>query len=358
MNDRIFDVAVVGGGPAGTIFTAELAHALPTLKIALIDGQNEKRRKVCGGLLSPDAQKVLARLGLTLPKEVLSDPQIFDVVTIDLEKRLTRRYQRHYLNMDRYAFDRWLLSFLPKEVEQIGGRCTEISYDSGLARLSVNTDQGKQEISARYVVGADGASSVVRKKLFSKSPYKYVSIQQHFRCDAKLLPPYSCVFDPATSDSCSWTIRKDGYVIFGGAFKAKGCREAYECQRERFEAFIGAPFGEAKKTEACLVSSPRTAKDLVLSDRNGKAFLIGEAAGFISSSSFEGISYAMLSGKLLAEAFCESSPKEIKKAYEKKTRKMRLKLRFKIFKRAVLCSPFLRRMIMKSGIASMKRFEE
>ena len=44
---------------------------------------------------------LLARYDITLPKDVLVDPQIFSVKTIDLEAGLVRHYQRTYLNMDR-----------------------------------------------------------------------------------------------------------------------------------------------------------------------------------------------------------------------------------------------------------------
>ena len=101
---------VIGAGPAGSMLAAQLADKAPHLRLALIDGSSKDNPKVCGGLLSPTAQKVFSRLGITLPTQILSDPQIFDVATMDLCSKLKRNYQRHYLNMDRYAFDRWLLS--------------------------------------------------------------------------------------------------------------------------------------------------------------------------------------------------------------------------------------------------------
>ena len=79
-----FDAAVIGAGPAGAVFAAALAERCPQKRILLIDGQTETRKKPCGGLLAPDAQKVLASLGLTLPNAVLADPQIFAVDTLDL----------------------------------------------------------------------------------------------------------------------------------------------------------------------------------------------------------------------------------------------------------------------------------
>ena len=102
-----YDVAVIGAGPAGAIFAKELALTSTDMKILLLDGSS-KSDKVCGGLLAPDAQEAFAKLGLTLPKEVLADPQIFAVETVDLGAEYTRCYQRHYLNMSRSDFDKWL----------------------------------------------------------------------------------------------------------------------------------------------------------------------------------------------------------------------------------------------------------
>ena len=70
--------------------------------------------------------KALARFDLTLPKEVLVDPQIFAVRTIDLKTRQQRYYQRMYINVDRAKFDRWLLGLVPDTVEIRRGRCTDI----------------------------------------------------------------------------------------------------------------------------------------------------------------------------------------------------------------------------------------
>ena len=361
MAENRYDVAIIGGGPAGAVFARELAELLPSLRILLVDGQSRENAKVCGGLLAPDAQRIFAMMGLTLPKEILADPQIFDVETIDLEKRQVRYYQRHYLNMDRYAFDKWLISLIPPAVDVVEGRCEGIFREADGYRLDLRIQGHVQTASATYAVGADGASSVVRRTCFKERhlPKKYVAIQQHFPYAAvrngDRLPPYSCIFDPYTSDSCSWTIRKEGIVIFGGAFEPKGCREAFERQKARLEAFLDVHFGESVKTEACQVTSPRRSRDLCPGKEH--VLLVGEAAGFISASSFEGISSGVLSGRLLAEAFAEGMDADrVLPLYAKKTRKLRAKLRRKMQKRRVLCSPFLRWCIMKSGVQSIKKY--
>ena len=97
-----YQIAIIGGGPAG----ATLGRLLPKgLSAILIDKKRAKGgfEKPCGGLLAPDAQKALSKYEITLPKSILVDPQIFSVKTIDLASGLVRHYQRCYINLDRQA---------------------------------------------------------------------------------------------------------------------------------------------------------------------------------------------------------------------------------------------------------------
>ena len=347
-----YDIAIIGGGPAGATFARSIALCRPELKIVLVDKKPKTGSKVCGGLLAPDAQKVLAQFDLSLPKSILADPQIFDVKTMDLATGVSRSYQRHYLNMDRGKFDCWLLSLIPDHVDIIDGRC--VSIEKGFL-LHIETDQGVLQIRSKYLVGADGGSSIVRRTFFSPPRKQYVAIQEYFPDPEAKTPNYSCVFDPETSESCSWTIRKDGYFIFGGAFDKNGCRAAYEKQRSRLEAYLAVDFGEPVKREACLLTSIRGAGDLILG--KGRVFLLGEAAGLVSPSSFEGFSSAFTSGKYLADAFAaHMDEKRILRCYKRKTQKLQLKLLCKIPKMKILCSPFLRGLIMRSGISSIQKY--
>ena len=126
ISNDIYDIAVIGAGPAGAVFVKEIAASRPELKILLVDGQAQNTAKPCGGLLAPDAQKLLARFDLALPKSILEDPQ-----------GLVRYYQRHYLNMDRAAFDAWLVSLIPPHVSIKKARCREIKKSDGLYDLSL-----------------------------------------------------------------------------------------------------------------------------------------------------------------------------------------------------------------------------
>lgn len=346
-----FDIAIIGGGPAG----ATLARLLDKkFRVILIDGKTTEEnsfRKCCGGLLSPDAQKAFAEFDLTLPKDILVDPQIFSVRTIDLQTKQERHYQRFYMNLDRHKFDLWLESLIPQNVERFYGRCKEIVLQDNVYRLECNSNDGsKKTVSAKQIVGADGGNSIVRKFIYpNKKIRRYTAIQQWFR-EENAKPFYSCIFDPATSDCCSWSISKDNVFIYGGAFEPKDCRMMFEIQKQRLSDY-GFKFGEILKTEACVVLRPKSPFDVCAGKNN--AFLIGEAAGLISPSSLEGISFAVNSAKILADILNQNKKSAVK-VYEKKLIPMRIKIFTKVLKCPFMYVPALRKLIMKSGFSSIK----
>jgi len=347
----IYDIAIIGAGPAGST----IARLLPeNTKAVIIDRKNDGLNsfsKPCGGLLSTDAQKSLSAFALTLPKEILVDPQIFSVKTIDLKTGLIRHYQRFYINLDRHKFDRWLFSLIPERVEKLEAEVTAVSGDNGNYQITYKTPNGNvRQIAVKRIVGADGANSIVRRIFFPKRKMRsYVAIQQWF-AEAHKNPFYSCVFDPETSDCCSWSISKDNHFIFGGAFAPKNCRQNFEKQKQKLEKF-GFKFGEPIKTEACLVLRPKSFFDFTTGKDD--IFLIGEAAGFISPSSLEGISFAIDSATVLADVLSKSV-KSPERVYHRKTRMIRRKLLLKIWKSPFMYRPSLRHLIMTSGLNTIK----
>lgn len=341
-----YDHIIIGGGPAGAITAMSLDRKY---KVLLVDGKMQGG-KPCGGLLAPDAQKELAKLDLTLPKSILVDPQIFSVRTMDVNTGRQQWYQRMYLNVDRDMFDRWLLDFLPENVTVIQGRCLEIDLEKQEVLVSC---KGERRV-YRYknLIGADGASSRVRRTLQPKFKTRtYVAIQQWF--DAKrhqVEPFYSCIFDKKTTECCAWTITKGQYMIFGGAFLPEGGREQFEAMKKRLERFH-IKLEDPVKTEACQVLRPVGKGSFFTGENN--VYLVGEAAGFISPSSLEGISSAIISGRALAKSLNESANPQ--KTYHKATGKLRLKLLLKNLKCPFMYQEFLRNLVMGSGIMALKK---
>jgi len=100
----MYEEVIVGAGPAGATAARFLKKDCKVLLLDKRDLESEpngKREICCGGLLAPNAQKMLAHLGLGLPKQIIVGPQMFSVQSVDYDNHLIRHYQRHYINIDR-----------------------------------------------------------------------------------------------------------------------------------------------------------------------------------------------------------------------------------------------------------------
>lgn len=339
-----YDIIVIGTGPAGSTFCRLISDKYKVLLIGKPDS------KPCGGLLSPDAQYELARYNLTLPKDILVDPQVFAVKTIDLNSSRQRYYPRSYLNMDRTRFDNWLLTMIEPRVTIARAVCRDVIMSGEKYQVLYTENEEDKNAFATYVVDACGAGSFLRRKIFKKKIRKYLAIQQEFK-SIEHSPFYSCIFDKNATDCCSWTISKDKKMIYGGAFSMKNAREKFEEQKKKMIE-QGFMFAQELKLEACVVYRPSNPFQFTLEKNN--VFAIGEAAGFISPSSLEGISYAMATGRLLAYAFnnCKKENK-IKTIYKRKTTSLRMKIVLKLLKCPFMYNHFLRNLILKTGITSV-----
>ncbi|MDR0316742.1 MAG: FAD-binding protein [Treponema sp.] len=342
----MYDIAIIGLGPAG----ATLARLLDKkYKVIAIDRKGEKNGKCCGGLLSPDAQRILAQFDICLPKEILVDPQIFSVRTIDFDNHLEKFYQRFYLNMDRIKFDNFLISLIPDNIEICRDSiCKKIEKENDIFRITFKSKGAERTEETRIVIGADGANSTVRNTFYKSRMDKYISIQEWYK-DGINSPFYSCIFDRNITDSYCWTISKDNYFIIGGAFPVKNSNMRFEILKEKVKN-MGVSVGELVKREGCFINLNRGTVS-VCTGKNG-AYLIGEAAGMISPSSLEGISYSMESAKILAEIINHDC-NNVKHKYFIKTSGIRLRLLFKIIKKPFMYNKILRKLIMKSGIKTI-----
>lgn len=356
----MYDVAIVGLGPAG----ATVARLLkPGLKIAAIDrkrldGSDGGFQKPCGGLLAPSAQKALIQYGLNLPSSILVDPQIFAVKTMDLRAKLTRYYQRYFLNINRHKFDLWLCSLIPQAVKVFDrAECRQIiSKKTGGYDLDVAAGGRKWTISAKMVIGADGSASMVRRLLGSPPIRRYICLQEAFPGHPKEI--YGCFFDEKITDCYGWINNKNGRLYMGAALpleKSSGLAgkrpgQLFEAAKEALRPFGYRFYGTPISTEAALVSRPSSVRQIV-SGVEG-LFLVGEAAGLVSPSSLEGISYALNSAGSLAKAINRGS-NHAQSDYRVLLKPLKRKILARLLKAPFMYRPLLRRMVMLSGLSSV-----
>jgi geranylgeranyl reductase len=353
----MYDVAIIGAGPAGSTLARLIGRHM---RVLLVDkrplegpAQEPCQRKCCGGLLAPDAQQMLSRFGLGLPREVLVGPQIFVVRAIDLERQSERCYQRYYINMDRERFDRWLLSLVPAGVE-VRTNCRFHSFKPTEHGVAVELQHGGQVTAeeARILIGADGAASRVRRQLLPDfgQAMQYAAVQERVEGDAGM-PFFSAVFDSRLTDYYCWTIPKENELLIGGAFPNKSDAMARFTTFKQRLAEHGVSYGRMLGREGTVIMRPAAGRHMTTGC--GDVLLIGEAGGWISPSSSEGISYAFHSAMHMADALLTAEPERVAAAYRSKMRGLRANILLKILKSHVVFTPFLRRLVMRSGLQSI-----
>jgi flavin-dependent dehydrogenase len=352
----MYDVAIIGGGPAGATLARLIGDHYNVLLIEkrqLPDwSENFSSIKCCGGLLAPDAQMMLSKLGLGLPRSVLEEPQLFVVKSIDIPQRLERYYQRHYINMNRKKFDSWLLSLVPATVD-IRTHCRLQSYSSQNNGFKLSLVHQKRAFveKARILIGADGAKSKIRTRSAPRQlyPKKYVAIQEWVERKNDF-PYFTSIFDRSITDYYCWTIPKGNYLLIGAALPYQ------EKAAEKFAllkatlARYGMKFGKTVFREGTLILRPVKQSQLFTGGQG--IGLLGEAAGWISPSSAEGLSYTFKSALMLADAL-RSTLDGFEKRYQEKTRQLRKNIFLKNLKSIFIFNPVLRKMIMNSGLQSI-----
>jgi geranylgeranyl reductase family protein len=177
----MFDVAIVGGGPAGSSCAAFCA--LAGLRTLVIEREKFPREKVCGDCLNPSCWAVLEHLGVAqrvrdLPHSKLDSVEFIAIdghnVVVDLPTG-----DNCEVSVKRSLFDDLLLT----RARDVGADVREGTTVTALANngnWKIETAAG-ESFSARTLIGADGRNSTVARlrNLLPRPARERVALQAH-----------------------------------------------------------------------------------------------------------------------------------------------------------------------------------
>src|SRR5438552_16619159 len=178
---QLFDVAIVGGGPAGSNCAAFCAMA--GLQSLVLDREKFPREKVCGDCLNPSCWSILERLALADRVRDLPHSKLGSVAFIAIDGRELivdlPSGANCEISVKRSLFDDLLL----RRARELGANVHEQTTVTGLRRndhWNIETASG-EFFQARILIGADGRNSTVAHlcNLLPRPARERVALQAH-----------------------------------------------------------------------------------------------------------------------------------------------------------------------------------
>jgi flavin-dependent dehydrogenase len=282
-------------------------HAAKRGPVLLADASLLPRDKSCGGMLNEYSQDFLSRFG-QIPAEAILSPRYVHFRYNDWDRGILKPTELKFLNVDRREFDRWLVSLLPDTVD-VAPATSLLGFDQTAHEVRVRLRNGiDSDVYCQNLVGADGARSTVRRALGVGSVNTYVTLQDFCLLDGEIEPYFDCIYlrDVGDEFAYAYVVPKGEVAIVGSVFypKTKRPHEKHELVLDRLRERL--PLGRSTKREAWVALSVRDRADVVAG--SGRVLLAGEAGGFMSPTSGEGISYALNSGAAAGQAIADGAP--------------------------------------------------
>jgi geranylgeranyl reductase family protein len=307
-----FDVAIVGAGPAGCWAAYKLARQ--GARVALVDGSHP-REKPCGGGVTSRALDLVRE---ALPAErmgVAIESATFAAcgrsASIPLSGQPTRPELVIFARRD---FDGALL-----QAAATAGATIVHSRAAGIERQngdwSISTSDGG--VRCKWLVGADGANSFVRRRVFRPFRRADLSIASGYFVHGASSREVTVVFE-AEPPGYLWSFPRADHLAVGvGA-------QANESSSTALFALAAAWISENVNDRSVRIerySWPIPSLDADALERERAAgdnwMLIGDAAGLVDPITREGIFFALASGEAAAASLMEADPA---RGYEQRVR--------------------------------------
>ncbi len=317
--NKDYDVVIIGAGPAGSCCARHLVDAGFT--VLVLEKSHFKRYKACAGLLSEKSLNVINHTFGEIPDFMKCDPYTVNVKASRLGNGFMDIMQP-MVSVRRHEFDEWLIKESGADIRE---KTIYLNHtvETDLIRLDIISNQKNESISCKFLIGADGGWSTVRKNIdknFNKSDF-LISQQKVYDATGDLTPEnYYFILSKKYSDLLSWFTMKDNLLYIGTSYKPKTGKYYFNKIFDKVVNDFNMKIKNKIRQESCLMDNRFTMDRFFFGE--GNVFLIGEASGLLNAYG-EGIAAALWSAKYMAEALIESkaSNQNVLELYEIKVKK-------------------------------------
>ena len=290
-----FDLLVVGAGPGGS--NAAAVALAQGLTVAQVDAARFPRVKPCAGGLTAKAWRALA---FDLEPSLRRGFDSFEFNAWNARANVFTTRSRVLAMVERPEFDNRLVEENRKKNGFSffdGERVRSIDWDG--ERFHV--ESGTRSLTARALVGADGASSVVNKAFGIARPRgRAVAVEVNLRrADVEGDPvPRPCFDFGAIARGYGWVFPKDDVHSVGLYTLERPAREL----RARLAEYLALKGFRVRGDPLSSFEShliPLGGYELRVP--RAPVYLVGDAGGFADALTGEGIYHALESGRLAGE---------------------------------------------------------
>ena len=313
---RAPDVIVVGAGPAGA--AAAILLAEHGVAVTLLDRARFPRPKICGEYLSPEAPRVLDRLGVLKAVDGRAVPLAGMRITAPDGTELVgtyralgrfRPYREHAMALPRETLDAILVErarALPIDVRE-GTRVVDVLLDGDrVTGVEAVDGAGRvQALRAPLVIAADGRASVIAQRLGLRREHRlrrmalvtYVAGLEGCRDRGEIFvdPPDYAILNPVAPDRANLSL----VVPLGDAAPWSARLETFFTARARHLPHLARRLAGARLVAPVRALGPLAYE--VAPPRAGGVLLVGDAAGFFDPFTGEGVFAALRGAELAAE---------------------------------------------------------